>query len=782
MHPDEGFQNFKKLCAEYATRLETFNEAETRAKVIDRILKECLGWDEASINRENHVDSGYIDYELKIDGICRIVIEAKKAGTYFEIPRTAIRRSMKVGGALWTASGFQEAANQVRAYCNDIGCKYAVISNGHQFVVFSAITIGKRWTDGYCIAFSSLEDIASNFSTFWNILNPENVKIGSLIQYIDTGKRHLTFRKPISEIHNPEQSWARNDLYTYIRPLSEIVFSELLDEKLTMVLKECYVFDKSNSMLGTQTELENFFIDHLPHFANRYKVKDIIERDHKAGAFQKTYLNKIQDPGKGCTLVILGGIGCGKSTFIHRFFKIILAENENLLWFYIDFRDVSINEVELESHILQEMIKQWDTKYKDKLESLLIDTGFSITSDTPKTYFEKLFNLLRRLGFSITLIIDNLDQHDVNFQEKIFILASHLTNVLKTVTIIALREETFVSSTRSGVFDAYDIPKFHVASPNFLNMIRQRLQFAITLLKEDSSWYEKTVQEEMIKYFSIIYNSLTEHNVQARKLVAFIDSVSVGNMRDALLMFNYFIVSGNTNVKEIFRKHDEFGSYQIAYHQFIKSIILGEHKYYSQERSHLMNLFDFDSSLTDSHFNLLRILNYLNARSNKRAPTGRGYVDINSLISLAEEIAIRREVIRDTLLRLSQFSLVEFDNQSKIDIDNASCVKITYAGKYYLTALIFEFVYLDTIWIDTPISDDFLIHQLKTFIEDHDLDKRLQRTEKFVNYLKDAESTEFKEHPEYVNSELTNNYFGKEVADKFPSLMKEIKLRASHDI
>jgi len=34
------------------------SEADTRVKVIDRILKEVLGWPEEAISREDHVESG----------------------------------------------------------------------------------------------------------------------------------------------------------------------------------------------------------------------------------------------------------------------------------------------------------------------------------------------------------------------------------------------------------------------------------------------------------------------------------------------------------------------------------------------------------------------------------------------------------------------------------------------------------------------------------------------------------------------------------------------------
>ena len=776
MDPDTGLQNLVKIRDEYAPIMGSLNETETRAKIIDAILKESLGWGEKDIRREDHVDRGFTDYQLLVDENPRLVIEAKKAGEYFEIPRTKTTRWLKIGGVLSKIPNLVNALDQVRAYSDNLGCKYAAVFNGYQLVIFSAITIGKNWRQGYCMVFYSLEDIIEHFTLLWNILAYEGVRGGSLIEYIDKGKRSLTFMKPIDVIHNPNHVWARNELYTYIQPISDFVFSELLDEKRTEVMKECYVYEKSTRQLGD--ELVSYFVDKLPHFLQQYKIRDFTETERKAGAFQKTYLMRTMDQTRGSLIVLVGGIGSGKSTFLHRFFKVVLGDRPNLLWFYIDFRLVSPSDSNVEAFITQHMMSQWEQQYASALYPTIEQHGFSVPGENAKEFFSKLFQLLRTLGYSITLIIDNVDQQETSFQENIFLLAGHLSDSFKTVTIVALREETFLASTRTGVFDAFLIPKFHIASPDFTSMIVARIKFTLKFLASEKGEYAPQVRESLQKYFSIVASSLTSRNKQSKKLVDFIDSVSVGNMRDALRMFNYFIVSGNTNVNEIFNVHSRTGAYQIAYHQFLKSIILGEHKYYSQDKSQLMNVFDFDTSLTDSHSGCLRVLRYLLNRNNKKSLIGRGYVAINELIASGEEVSIRRGVIYDLLLRLSHFNLVEFDNQSKTDVSGASYVKITHAGRYYLLNLIYEFVYLDSVLIDSPISDESLAELLAKLSIDPDLDRRLERTQLFVDYLKQAELDEFKDHPEYATSDLTDTRFGEDIAQAFHTVRSEVKAKA----
>ncbi len=246
----------------------------------------------------------------------------------------------------------------------------------------------------------------------------------------------------------------------------------------------------------------------------------------------------------------------------------------------------------------------------------------------------------------------------------------------------------------------------------------------------------------------------------------------MNNMRHALDMFNDFLVSGNTNVRELFSVPGT--GYQIALHQFLKSIILGEHRYYRSERSHVINLYDFDPTIGGSHFHALRLLSFLAARKDASSPMGRGYVDLNRLFLAAEEVAIRRTVVRDTLLRLSEFRLIEYDNYSRKDIDGAAYVTITPAGLYYVTELFDDFVYLDAVLVDTPIFDDGLVRHFKATIGRFDLPTRVERVGRFINYLRSAERIEHQENPQFAGTDLANHRFGDQLAVDHQALVAKI--------
>lgn len=86
-----------------------------------------------------------------------------------------------------------------------------------------------------------------------------------------------------------------------------------------------------------------------------------------------------------------------------------------------------------------------------------------------------------------------------------------------------------------------------------------------------------------------------------------------------------------------------------------------------------------------------------------------------------------------------------------------------------------RFVYLDLIWIDTPISDMLIHKELVNYIKvdalpKSDKDKltlRFERVEKFIKYLSDSEKNEFNLHPEYKESRLMYWEFMKNIEFNF---------------
>ncbi len=790
MNPDIAYENFKIIHNDYLKA--DFNEADTRAKIIDRIFKQCLGWTEANINREEKVHTGFTDYQLKINNITRLVIEAKKVGEYFELSSSNRKRFYKMNGVIQTIPNLLKAINQVQNYSSDIGCRHSLVTNGYQFVLFTSITIGKPWRDSEVLVFHSLDDIEKNFSFFMNIFSLESIKKGSISSILEKNISNKLFKVVLNSLHNADEKWQRNILYPYIKPISDFVFSELIDNRKAEVLKECYIHERATKDLCN--ELDELFIDRVPQFSEQYSVHEIKDSKDDAGSFAKKINEVSFRSPTGDILVLLGGVGAGKSTFLYRYFRLLLPTTSKAIYFFTDFRTASIEISNIDSFIFETVKQTWIEQYSHSYQNTInID---SVSTIPIKDQVINLISQLKAINKSLVLVIDNVDQHTREYQESLFMIANNIKESLNIIVIVSLREETFMLSTRIGVFDAFHINKFHISSPNLLTLLKKRIDYSLTLLSKEVQTaldegsrfkYEDDTREKLENYFLVLLHSLSKKNDQSKRVIRILDNVSCGDMRKALIMFTEFLHSGNTDVQNIIDMYNRsyYREYQISAHQLIKSIMLGEYRFFNDSRSMILNIFDFDITLTDSHFHRLRILKYLSEREHKKSPHHqKGYVSIDEIIILGDQVLISKEIISGALEKLSEYRLVEFDNLSKNDFDNASYVHITFSGKFYLRYLIHQFVYYDQIAISTPISDQELYHFILVNNSIADMNYRREKAMSFVEYLFESEKKEFKIHPEYVENDLTNCCFGDKICPiikyEYEDIIKKAKERDTY--
>jgi len=309
-------------------------------------------------------------------------------------------------------------------------------------------------------------------------------------------------------------------------------------------------------------------------------------------------------------------------------------------------------------------------------------------------------------------------------------------------------------------------------------VILNRIDYILDFLKKPPEEIKKIVGttldledkiEEIVLFFKILEGSI-KRKVPAKisPIAHFITEISAGNMRVALKMFDTCLVSGYTKVDEMFKYYRK-GGYQIAYYQFLKSVILGDSKYYIGDKSFIMNIFKILPS-EGTHFLNLRILNYAYMNKANDTPVGRGFMRINTLKLEAETLFINPKAIEESLLMLAKFDLICLENKSKTDIKTASYFCLTSTGSYYLTMLSKHFIYLDLITGDTPISDINVVNKIKELIDSTVMEDRFKKTETLLNYLKECEDDEFRERPEYKDSDLTNKKF---MGDIIRNLNKE---------
>lgn len=780
--PDQALKNLDQLAKKEWPPL---SEADTRSKIIEPLFKQCLNWQENDFFREEPSTPGFVDYIFRMNERNLFVVEAKKTGVHFKLPVTfGFRRRYKVGGILTKDKNVKEAIQQAQQYCSRKGTRFGIITNGNQYIIFEALRDGEDWSNGNCIIFYNFDDIKRNFTDFWNILSKDAVESGSLIEHLSRKVEELKFVRPVDGIHFRNERQPRNVLNRYMEPIIGHTFTDITDDDKIDLLRSCYVLENEFKQLGQslRDRFSNKTIDSLG-------IKEIVQSLDAAGVFEADFYKYAEllkrTPPEPAIFLLLGRIGSGKTTFIFRFFNVVLSDKERdkVKWFYVNFRDAPVDERAIRGYILQSIHQEFSAKYPDLLNDIV--TNLKMEKVTPSLEdLTKLFLVLKYEGYVPSLVIDNVDQHKLEsstYHEKVFLEANNLTKELRTITIMTLREESFYRSAIDGPFSAYYIERYEIMPPDLRRVLLFRLNYVLAKLKLPLDELQQlfhthldfeTRLEDLRDFLEVIRGTIFKS--PRRSASRFMSRTSGGNVRRGLELFSRFLISGNTKIKEILQTYRQSGGYTIAEHQFVKSIILGNSRYYSEEFSYLMNIFDFNPDFSKSHFLKLKILNYAEDRVTDRSPAGRGFVSINRLVEEASNLLISPAAIEDCLLTLAKYGLILLNTKSRDSLEGASHFRITECGNYYLRVLPNRFSYVDLVLADTPIADIDLVKRLRRMLPSRALDVRFERVRLFVDYLGAMEKREFQLNPGYRQSPLGRFRFTSKMASSIRGEMRYI--------
>ena len=284
----------------------------------------------------------------------------------------------------------------------------------------------------------------------------------------------------------------------------------------------------------------------------------------------------------------------------------------------------------------------------------------------------------------------------------------------------------------------------------------------------------------IIDFLKIIEASIFNNNRNINKLIF---SLCFGNMRQALDFFSLFLISGATDVDKMLKIYHREGSYTVAFHEFVKSVMLGERMHYKESASNILNLYVYSPNRNASHFTSFRILNYLLKRQSVTSPERIGFVSIDEMLMLFDEVFNNREDIVFWCNRLVKKNLVETNTHSVDSIHDAVLIRVTRAGWYYMRYLSLKFVYIDLIIADTPIESESTLSEifdLTIEIENtpnteatklEKTKKRFAKVDSFLRYLKEQENEDFRRIP----SLSSNAEFSASIMDPIISFYEEDK-------
>lgn len=751
--------------------LENANEAETRLKLIDRILFEVLGWTHADVTIEQRVSEDgkteFTDYIIRT-GFASLVIEAKRVGTAeYEVPN---KRKELLGRKLVSGS-VGDAIIQARDYGRKLGIPFAVVTNGSQWIIFPASrTDLVTFEQSSAIIFPSITSaLGDDHLEFRELLSRDSVIGGALDNELLGRKGDQQIERRLNQFfQTPFTRVVRSSLFHLIESEITTAFSEDIVSADRELFRKCYVDTPERLKYDKRIGM---------HLARRDNPTGLPMTRALSGQGRATLGDAIDRATRNVrplALLILGSVGTGKTTFITHIRQVREANRfvprpdaAYPHWIYIDCRKLSQSENPLdyiigcvfEYIVADEFLSDYQRciqhAYKTEIAALKkgplsllsfdekevarqVSEYLKTEYDAKKPFVEKIIGYAAK-NVAVFLVVDNVDQFEASdFQARIFSDAIALAQRLGISLVLAMRDSTFVENRARPIFDAFDYDPIQVETPDVRAVLSKRFSLARELLGGKPTEFTaengaRVKLEDSGKIIDLIVESVLNTEVGNA-----ISILSAGDIRLCLKMTRDFLRHGYTATGKAMDIYSRTGRYRLPEHEAIRAIMLGSKPVYAEESSHVANPFDAKLSMSSAQFLRIFILSALvNRFSQRRAKSMTG----EEIRKAVLEVGFHPEITLKVLQDLVSFRCIFTVSHSSASFE-ASYIPSRLGGQL-LRGMLPTFVFLENTMVDTFIDDDDvwnnLYHLTTEIYSERQTTKkvslRVKRVRAFFDYL-----------------------------------------------
>jgi Type I restriction enzyme R protein N terminus (HSDR_N) len=286
-------------------------------------------------------------------------------------------------------------------------------------------------------------------------------------------------------------------------------------------------------------------------------------------------------------LLIVGGVGVGKTTFIDHLQYVALPKDlmDTTVWVRINLNFAPASSNEIYAWLRKEIVAGCRSAYPDldfdtlktmkavfSVEVRRFEKGIGVLyKDDPNLYKQKLAETLQQLsddlhqkavahtrycsterGRLLILVVDNCDKRTLDQQLLMFEAAQWIQKEFRALVILPLREETYDNHRDKPPLDtALKDLVFRIEPPLFHQVLVSRVQMALNEINKSGAktfryelpngFHVEYPQSDKAYYLTSIVHAIFEHDRQIRRIIL---GLSGRNIRRALEMFLEFCTSG----------------------------------------------------------------------------------------------------------------------------------------------------------------------------------------------------------------------------------------------
>lgn len=792
---DEAFKQFQTLksaIASYGTSIVT--EEDTRMKVINPVFTEVLGYNLGDVLTEDRAGKGFIDYRMNIDGFARLIVEAKRDGRDFELGNRASARAYKLNGPVFKAEAAEEGILQAIGYCALKNAELACVTNGREWIIFRGNRLGDGTDtlEGKAFLFSSLDEVEKNFALFYDLLAKASVAsflYRAHFQEVEgVAIRSSSFRKPLRSADS-KQALPTSPLLADIDRVMSSFFRRLTGDDDPALLSQCFVVTRESQIAD----------ERLARISEDLMGR-VRSMDTDKGEGLAEIIDRVKASHRNEFVLLIGTKGAGKTTFIDRFFRMVLRKA-----LADECRVARVNLAD--SGGSEKTIIEWlDVMLAVALERVIFDDGIASYEDLQGLYFDEYqrwmrgsqkylyerdrqqfkekfgdfveqqrkddrHDYIKRLVRDISLnrkkipciIFDNADHFTIEFQERVFQYARSIYENALCLVIMPITDRTSWQLSREGALRSFENESLFLPTPSNRVVLKKRIEFL-----EDRLSHEKP--EEVKRYFvgrgiTLSLENLTAFTaalqtifIATGKVARWIGNLANNDIRRCLEIAKTLVTSPHLEVEALISSYVGQSSVHIPPFKVLKALIKGNYDIYPYGmHPYVRNAYAPIENLPGSPLTGLRILRMLlDARSSNGADP---FVNIEQTLSYFAAIGIEASVTIAWLKPLLEFGLCQSYDPTLTDISDVRKIQISPAGVQHLLWATSDTDYMQAMLEVTPILDEAWYTQLSS-LRDSSKPSWFDELSTFIDYLlaEDGKFCSISDHPSLASQRGLSNH------------------------
>lgn len=777
---------------EYWESIKT--EADTRMKIIDRVFVDVLGWPHGNIHLENDAGPRFIDYRCTVDGLNRLIVEAKREGRDLGINAEHAGRFFRLNGAVFSRDAAQEGIMQAISYCACTGAELACITNGRQWAVFrgAARPDGAGVLQTEACVFGSPLAVEKQFTKFYDLLSFDAVSAFNYravfneasAQPMRSALGTVVVRKAETRSLLPADKLS-NDL----ERIMQSFFRDLGDEDDGEARRACFVVTDESTLAehGLARISEDL----------RNKVRSLSEN---RSDYLTEVVKRVREMKRHELVLLVGTKGAGKSTFIERFFEDVLPREIR--------RDCIIVRVDLSKSGSATNVIDWLNKnvlsalessaypsggpeydelqgmfydeyrdwkrghakhqYESNKTQFKIDFGNHIEHKRRSAPHEYIVKMLLRLASNHKkvpcLIFDNADHFNVDFQQTVFNYAHSIYQQALCLVLIPITDTTSWQLSKHGPMQSFFTDSYYLPTPPTELIVRRRIEYIEQKIAEEQStnkarpvggrgyFFARGIPLEIedIAGFAACLQTVF---LNTGHVARWIGRLANHDIRRSLQLTREVVASPYIRVADLLAAHVSKTSMPVDVVDVMLAIVRGKYDiYYPAVQAFVQNVFHlYPEQTRTTPLLVLRILQILDAAREENPDNDQRYVLVCDVVNYCEAMNVEPTATTACLNAMLEKGLCLGYDPTRDKIGDVERVEVSPSGQQHLAWGLSEWVYIESMCEVTPMFDREAVDRMRGNLEEGAPHSRRQAMDVFLRYVlsEDEHYCVTPKHPSY---------------------------------